>query len=608
MSTRPPLSARLVTSSDDGVALPMVLGTMFILTAFLLTSLGLVLANTAPARADQDAKAAVAAAQAGIDEYIAQLNATQGSYWTRGNVDPANPAFDADPSTPGCDGGGRTVPGAGPQAARFCYRVLTTTAITAAQGFIILEVTGMSRPPGGGRELVRTLTTTLRPEGFIDYIYFTDVEVTDPVLNRNRAYVAGNYTSGVDKFFPDESKVNELCGQHYYAANSKPGRRAQTSSGYVSYTSGPSAPWWSTDDVSKPREDWIKRTTPYLVQFQCGEIQWTGGDVVDGPLHSNDALQINGPVLFKDQDTQSSWDKPNKTSLWWGSSAPSGVGFKPRYEPTIQLPVANSKLLKYVLPKVDSDPNTDRPGCLYTGATRIRFQGGQMKVWSPNTTNPATPANCLNVANRANEQTVPIPPVIHVNDRVAPCAGVGYPRLSEDTRSNRRTTDYNPCRGTVFVQGIVDSQVTVSAKDDIVVTADLTVQDPNDTDVIGLVAGNFVWVYHPVTVDGSNLLPGGQTVRNIEAAILALGHSFVVQNWNAGSALSAASSATSKLRVYGAIAQRYRGPVGTGSGGADPATGYLKNYIYDPRLQIMQPPYFLAPDNAPWRTVQVTDG
>ncbi|GAB4067617.1 hypothetical protein GCM10028777_24150 [Angustibacter speluncae] len=596
-------------SGDEGVALPMVLGTMFVLTTFLLTSLAVVLNNMAPARSDQDSRAAVAAAQAGIDEYISRLSSTSGNYWEKGNTDPTNPAFDENGATPGCGTGGRRLPGTGGAGALFCYRVTTSLSTTAQQGYIDLEATGVSTPANGQRPVTRELTAKLRPEGFIDYIYFTDIEVTDPELNRNRAYVNGNYDSGGYIFYPDPDQVKAICDQHYYANAGKPGRAAQTSGGYVSYTSSSSRPYYRVSASNPDPDNWERRTNSATIQFQCGEIQWTGGDVVNGPLHSNDALQINGPVNFTNARTETSWNKGG-TDLWWGTSAP--VGNKPVYDATDSLPDANTDLLQYVQPKKDSSSNTNRPGCMYSGQTRIKFEGTKMKVLSPFTNRAGTPSTCLNTANRANEQTLDIPPVIYVESTTGSCSTankpVGYPRSNEDTSSTRRTTDYNPCRGTVLVEGNVDGQVTIAADEDIVVTADLTVEDELESDVIGLLADNYVWVYHPVKSDGSNLLAYSDAVRNVEAAILSLRHSFVVQNWNTGGKLSTGTSEASKLRVWGAIAQKYRGPVGTGSGSGDPSTGYLKNYIYDSRLQVLQPPYFLTPKNAPWRAVQVTDG
>ena len=64
----------------------------------------------------------------------------------------------------------------------------------------------------------------------------------------------------------------------------------------------------------------------------------------------------------------------------------------------------------------------------------------------------------------------------------------------------------------------------------------------------------------------------------IYAAILSTKHSFLVDNYGCGESLE-------KLNVYGAIAQKFRGIVGTTGG-----TGYIKNYNYDERLAVDEPP------------------
>ncbi|HEY6780777.1 MAG TPA: hypothetical protein VI111_07480, partial [Thermoleophilaceae bacterium] len=85
----------------------------------------------------------------------------------------------------------------------------------------------------------------------------------------------------------------------------------------------------------------------------------------------------------------------------------------------------------------------------------------------------------------------------------------------------------------------------------------------------------------------------------VHAAILALQHSFIVDNWDCGAPLGT-------LNIDGAIAQRYRGPVGTGSG-TSIATGYLKQYVYNDRLRYREPPYFLDPVQASWRISRETE-
>ena len=59
-------------------------------------------------------------------------------------------------------------------------------------------------------------------------------------------------------------------------------------------------------------------------------------------------------------------------------------------------------------------------------------------------------------------------------------------------------------------------------------------------------------------------------------------------------------------RVYGAIAQKFRGPVGTGNG-LTPSTGYRKEYVYNDRLRYREPPYFLDPVQASWRISRSTE-
>jgi hypothetical protein len=70
-------------------------------------------------------------------------------------------------------------------------------------------------------------------------------------------------------------------------------------------------------------------------------------------------------------------------------------------------------------------------------------------------------------------------------------------------------------------------------------------------------------------------------------------HSFRVQNYASGNPVGT-------LNVVGAIAQKYRGPVGTFSGSSS-ASGYVKNYVYDQRLQYVSPPHFLDPVASAWQ-------
>jgi len=534
-------------TGDQGIALVGVILSMAILSLFLLSSLAYALNGTVPARKDQDAKTAIGAAEAGIDEFIARLNADttyigRTNYPGNTNVDTSNTAFST---------AGRVIPGTGTQGARFNYSVLTTAAQTAQNGVIRLTVTGTSSPGNGGAAVSRTLTATLQPKGFLSFVYLTDYEVVDPALLGSPA----------------------ACANYYYASGSLPART--TVSG-------------------------------------CTEIQWQTGDVVAGPMHSNDALQVNGDVNFTSVKTETSWPATNGAAAtaktWWGTEPYPLAGFSPKYAASIPLPSSNNTLLQNLTPDVDGDSSTPvGPGCYYTGATRIILQGTTMKVLSPSTTRSDTSQSspqCYNPSTPTVEQTVPIPPVIYIDSSSSGCTvgAIGYPMSTEVYTAGTSSAlswgispNYACTRGSAYVQGASNTQVTIAAKDDVVITGDITLTGgTSGTNVVGLIAGNFAWVYHPVKAGNVNLLTSTQDVNNVAAAILALRHSFVVQNWSAGANLG-------NLNVTGSISQKFRGAVGQGT------AGYLKNYVYDSRLSYLQPPFFLTPVGSPWQLATVTD-
>jgi hypothetical protein len=121
------------------------------------------------------------------------------------------------------------------------------------------------------------------------------------------------------------------------------------------------------------------------------------------------------------------------------------------------------------------------------------------------------------------------------------------------------------------------------------------------TSTLGLVANQFVRVMHGVRTSSGCTDDPAHTIANptIDAAILTLGHSFIVDNYNQG-----CHSTLGSLTVNGAIAQKYRGPVGTGSG--TPTTGYSKVYGYDDRLHVLLPPYLFDIVTSAWQLSRET--
>lgn len=170
--------------------------------------------------------------------------------------------------------------------------------------------------------------------------------------------------------------------------------------------------------------------------------------------------------------------------------------------------------------------------------------------------------------------------------------------------------------GDIFVHGVLNGSVTLAAENDVVVVHNLRYHEfsQDSIDLLGLISGNNVTVFRPsgtwlgrdrppfnhahTTI---NEVPANATVwtnARIDAAILALNRSFGVQRYSVTPSLG-------DLTVNGAIAQKFRGPVATGS--FNPSTGelsinsgYEKDYFYDERLRFLSPPYFLTPAEAPW--------
>jgi hypothetical protein len=174
--------------------------------------------------------------------------------------------------------------------------------------------------------------------------------------------------------------------------------------------------------------------------------------------------------------------------------------------------------------------------------------------------------------------------VIYVaNDPAAACDG--YNPIEADL------VNTGGC-GDLWVQGDYDYSLTMAAQNDIIIQGSVTHAASDDV-MLGLIADQWIRVYHPVSgtapYDSCSNASGGPGALTIEAALLAVSHSFTVDRYWCGAKVG-------NLTVKGAIAQRFRGPVGTSAN-----TGYFKNYNYDDRLRFRTPPHFLDPVQASWK-------
>ncbi|WP_240792284.1 hypothetical protein [Salinibacterium sp. dk2585] len=557
-----------------------VIGVTSVLVLLVVAATATVLGSQRKSVDDADWNAALAAAYAAIDEYQNRIS-DEPSYVKYGNPGsefsnptgsatatvqlPAthNPAFDL-----GESGAWATVPGS--DDARFRYEV--DNAEYAATGTVKLRATGAV-----GKQ-TRTIVANLRQTGFIDFLYFTDYEMSDP----------------------------DVRGM-------------------------------SVNSPASPSCTVIHKWKPGGSTRGCTTIQFGNSDEIKGPLHSNDTMLIcaarfEGVVTTG--NPSGGFDRPS------GCSLPTFTEGAPVYSPSIPMPPTNSELKQET--RTDVPDDVPRPGCLYTGPTSIEFlNGGKMHVKSPwtkytnirgatgATGDNSQSAQCGTPAQLRNGVTLDVPEnnVIYVQntplsgpngasstDTTAPAVAggwftpsqpaackhatsgnrltnnlghsqnvVGYPRTNElpPVSGTDADTSYGCRNGDVFISGqLSGGGVTVAAENYIYITGDLTYQN-DERDMLGLVGNNAVWVYNPMRYSSGTPLLGSH--RRIDAAILSVSHTFAVQNYNVGGDRGV-------LTVRGAIAQKFRGPVGnTGP------NGYDKDYRYDGRFRYMAPPKFLSP-------------
>jgi Tfp pilus assembly protein PilX len=307
-------------------------------------------------------------------------------------------------------------------------------------------------------------------------------------------------------------------------------------------------------------------------------IYWVTGDQMNGPMYTQDQFLINNgaaPVFGRNSNDliESEAPKGDKVCAFNNCYSAQISNAVPN-APQVPLPSDNANLL--------SDATAH--GKVFTGTTTLSISGNTATGYNC----PTTSSSCTAVS--INLSTYPI--IYGANGSGCTSSynpqSVTYP----STTVGGQTAYYGAC-GDIYVSGTYSTPVTIAAADDVVVTGNLEnstdtsgTTNPTGSATAGLVANQYVRVMHTCS---------GNPNVTIDAAILTLQHSFFVDNYNCG------SGAQGTLTVHGAIAQYYRGAVGTVG-----STGYLKNYNYDDRLALILPPYLFDLQNTEWTVFRET--
>lgn len=335
---------------------------------------------------------------------------------------------------------------------------------------------------------------------------------------------------------------------------------------------------WSAQNCLKWWRD--GRGTPLYTDAngsrRCTEINFISNENIKGPFHTNDEILICGTPTFgerSDDSIETSGPLPTQTNPGWrgnpgcAGNAPNFVGTFRDHAPVLQLPLSNAKLKQIA----------QAGGYLRTGVTDIKLVGSKMQI------------------NGGGAVDIPANGVIYVDS-----AGTGCQPYDND--NPYPTYAGNTDCANVTVSGSYSGNLTIAAANDIIINGDLK-RVPGSPALIGLIANQFVRVYHPVEPGCGDNLPAANQMKNVrvDAAMMALTHVFVVDNYQCGEPMGT-------LNVTGGIAQKFRGTVGTFSTQTgQTASGYSKNYTYDRRLRFREPPFFLDPVQASWHVVRQTE-
>jgi type II secretory pathway pseudopilin PulG len=553
--------------NQDGFTMIVTVIGLSLMAMLVLVAVTAVNGDSHLTSSDLQQKQAYEAAKAGIDDYAYRLHANN-SYWTNC----ANVTGPTAVNLMGSTTNRLTVPGT--TGAEYAIELLPSTSQTKytqcnsthatesmLQSVDPLKGTFRIRSNGYAGNSHTAIVATFKPASFLDYVYFTQRETSDPVTYGEKSLIEA---------------AEKQCSKTI-----KDGRY----------------------------------NTEIAYHKWCDAISFVTGDFINGPMHTNDAFAICGtPTLGGSAADPIEVSGPPVG--WFSTSAipNSGSnceGSSKNFKGTL---TANAAVLT---PPPTNEELSVIAQSKFKGQVRICLSGQSMTVMTYATSN-----SCASPSSVKYSGAIPSNGVVYVESGACPKE---YSPFNTSYEVTTGTSGNVEC-GNAYVEGTYTGQLTIATYNDIIITGNLCAEScsakvplPGEA-VLGLVANNFVRIYHPVELKHPQVCEkhkvNGKTVTEcventsewectgnatgslsngvtIDAAILAISHSFIVDNYNCGAQMGT-------LTVNGAIAQYYRGAVGTGGGSGSGGTGYLKSYNYDSRLKYIEPPSFIAPVKTAW--------
>jgi len=265
-----------------------------------------------------------------------------------------------------------------------------------------------------------------------------------------------------------------------------------------------------------------------------GNVYWTTGDTVWGPMHTNTVIKTWDAPVFYGKVTAKAGITPNPLSK--KNKAEFNGGWEIGVEN--ELPTDMSYLINEATAANGGAPLNTK--CVYDKETLFDFQAD---------------GSVIRTVQGLPPDTV----------KIADIAPTGALRSTEDIR----------------VKGVFNGSMSMYTTKNIYIDDDLVYADnpeanPNSDDILGLVANNDVLI----TENAAN-----NNDCNIQACVMAVNGNYGAENY-------ATRPVSGVLRFTGSIVQNHRGPVGTFSYGAGIKSGFSKRYRFDARLSSISPPHY----------------
>jgi hypothetical protein len=274
-------------------------------------------------------------------------------------------------------------------------------------------------------------------------------------------------------------------------------------------------------------EHYYKERKEKGLTTKCPPIEFAPEDKVNGPMHTNDAAELCASGGQK--PTFGREGHEDAIEMLQGHYEASGCSneatFNGKYTESAEA----------LLPPETDSELLEAAGLKLSGRTEIELKAG-----SPNT---------MAVTNKGVTKTVTFPSngVVYVENSSEGCAISKYSPFGTDT------THDTGC-GNVYVHGTYTESLTIASADDVIVNGNLTTTggasggEPTGNAELGLIAENFVRLYHPVKkgYELEHYTPKSESANSEEISAGACGSGFVKRT---GTLISENSRSTHKKEI-----------------------------------------------------------